>query len=44
MGGPFLVETSSLCGEAFGLVAEEEAVDESLDELFVLVCESCGGF
>jgi hypothetical protein len=30
--------------EAFGLVAEEEAVDESLDELSVLVCESLGGF
>jgi hypothetical protein len=28
--------------EAFGLVAEEEAVDESLDELSVLVCEACG--
>ncbi len=33
-----------LCGEAFGLVAEEEAVDEAFDEFFVLVCEALGGF
>lgn len=30
--------------EAFGLVAEEEAVDEAFDEFFVLVCEALGGF
>jgi hypothetical protein len=30
--------------EAFGLVAEEEAVDEAFDEFFVLVGEALGGF
>jgi hypothetical protein len=30
--------------EAFGFLAEEEAVDESLDKFSVLVCEARGGF
>jgi hypothetical protein len=30
--------------EAFGLVAEEEAVDEAFDEFSVLVGEALGGF
>jgi hypothetical protein len=34
----------ALCGEVFGLVAEEQAVDEAFDEFFVLVCEALGGF
>jgi hypothetical protein len=34
----------ALCCEAFGLVAEEEAVDEAFDEFSVLVGESLGCF
>ncbi|MCW3018504.1 MAG: hypothetical protein JWN10_812 [Solirubrobacterales bacterium] len=44
--GPALASVVAplLGGEAFGFVAEEQAVDESLDEFSVLVWEACGGF